>query len=76
MKMTALSDSERGRQIALQPGTCHSFVYADRKCILGKTEPNRENALSYAYQQEEIFSIGYYVLIERCDYRYISSVAM
>ncbi|KYN50748.1 hypothetical protein ALC56_10211, partial [Trachymyrmex septentrionalis] len=39
-------------------------VYADLECILRKTEPDRENASSYAYQQHEVFSIGYYV---RCS---------
>ena len=40
-------------------------VYTDLECILRKTEPDREDASSYAYQQHEVFSIGYYV---RCSY--------
>ncbi|KYN17767.1 hypothetical protein ALC57_09937, partial [Trachymyrmex cornetzi] len=40
-------------------------VYADLECVLRKTEPNKEDASSYEYQQHEVFSIGYYV---RCSY--------
>ncbi|XP_018355119.1 PREDICTED: uncharacterized protein LOC108756057 [Trachymyrmex septentrionalis] len=40
-------------------------VYADLECVLRKTEPDREDASSYAYQRHEVFSIGYYV---RCSY--------
>jgi len=37
------------------------IVYADLECVLRKTEPDREDASSYAYQQHEVFNIGYYV---------------
>ncbi|XP_018345109.1 PREDICTED: uncharacterized protein LOC108750260 [Trachymyrmex septentrionalis] len=40
-------------------------VYADLECVLRKTEPEREDASSYAYQWHEVFSISYYV---RCSY--------
>ncbi|KYN13228.1 hypothetical protein ALC57_14592 [Trachymyrmex cornetzi] len=39
-------------------------VYADLECVLCKTEPNREDASSYTYQQHEVCSIDYYV---RCS---------
>ncbi|KYN30380.1 hypothetical protein ALC56_15307 [Trachymyrmex septentrionalis] len=39
-------------------------VYADMECVLRKTEPDREDASSYAYQRHEVFSIGYM----RCSY--------
>ncbi|XP_018339057.1 PREDICTED: uncharacterized protein LOC108746654 [Trachymyrmex septentrionalis] len=35
------------------------IVYADLECVLPKTEPDREDASSYAYQRHEVFSIGY-----------------
>jgi len=41
------------------------IVYADLECVLRKTESDKENASSYAYQGHEVFSIGYYV---RCAY--------
>ena len=46
------------------------IICADLECILRKTKPNREDALSYTYQQHEVFSIGYYV---RCAYDTLSS---
>ncbi|XP_036145238.1 uncharacterized protein LOC118646436 [Monomorium pharaonis] len=39
-------------------------VYADLECVLRKTQPVTEST-TYAYQQHEVFSIGYYV---RCSY--------
>ena len=42
------------------------IVYADLGCVLRKTEPDEEYmSSSYAYQQHEVFNIGYYV---RCSY--------
>ncbi|KYN07670.1 PREDICTED: uncharacterized protein LOC108779646 [Cyphomyrmex costatus] len=42
------------------------IVYADLECVLQKTEDaSTPSALSYAYQQHEVFSIGYYV---QCSY--------
>ena len=41
------------------------IVYADLECVLRKTKSDKEDALSYAYQQHDAFSIGYYV---RCAY--------
>ena len=41
------------------------IVYADLECVLRKTESDKKDALSYAYQRHEAFSIGYYV---RCAY--------
>ncbi|XP_018404145.1 PREDICTED: uncharacterized protein LOC108780826 [Cyphomyrmex costatus] len=41
------------------------IVYADLECVLKKTEDASLSASSYAYQQHEVFSIGYYV---RCSY--------
>jgi len=46
------------------------IICADLECILRKTKPDREDALSYTYQQHEVFSIGYYV---RCAYDTLSS---
>ncbi|KYM95685.1 hypothetical protein ALC62_13666 [Cyphomyrmex costatus] len=40
-------------------------VYADLECVLRKTEDAATSTSSYAYQQHEVFSIGYYV---RCSY--------
>ncbi|KYN05093.1 hypothetical protein ALC62_04016 [Cyphomyrmex costatus] len=40
-------------------------VYADLECVLRKTENAATSTSSYAYQQHEVFSIGYYV---RCSY--------
>jgi len=37
------------------------IIYADLECILRKTESDKEDASSYAYQRHETFSIGYYV---------------
>ena len=41
------------------------IVYADLECVLRKTKSDKEDASSYAYQQHDAFSIGYYV---RCAY--------
>ncbi|XP_036144767.1 uncharacterized protein LOC118646287 [Monomorium pharaonis] len=40
------------------------IVYADLESLLRKTQPDTE-LTTYAYQQHEVFSIGYYV---RCSY--------
>ncbi|KYN05511.1 hypothetical protein ALC62_03548 [Cyphomyrmex costatus] len=40
-------------------------VYADLECVLRKTEDAATSTSSYAYQQHEVFSIGYYM---RCSY--------
>ncbi|XP_018406599.1 PREDICTED: uncharacterized protein LOC108782741 [Cyphomyrmex costatus] len=40
-------------------------VYADLECVLRKTEDAATPTSSYAYQQHEVFSTGYYV---RCSY--------
>ncbi|KYM93980.1 hypothetical protein ALC62_15425 [Cyphomyrmex costatus] len=44
-------------------------VYADLECVLRNTE-DATSSTSYAYQQHEVFSIGYYV---RCSYDNASS---
>jgi len=41
------------------------IVYVELECVLRKTESDKKDASSYAYQQHEAFSIGYYV---RCAY--------
>ncbi|KYN14583.1 hypothetical protein ALC57_13217, partial [Trachymyrmex cornetzi] len=42
------------------------IVYADLKCVLRKTEPDKVDvSTSYAYQRHEAFNIGYYV---HCSY--------
>jgi len=41
------------------------IVYADLECVLRKTESDKEDTSSYAYQQHEALSIGYYI---RCAY--------
>ncbi|XP_018317341.1 uncharacterized protein [Mycetomoellerius zeteki] len=48
------------------------IVYADLECVLQKTEDasSSSSSSSYAYQQHEVFSIGYYV---RCSYDDASS---
>jgi len=37
------------------------IIYADLECVLQKTESDMTDASSCAYQQHEVFSIGYYV---------------
>jgi len=45
---------------------CHSSsMDTDLECVLRKTESDKKDASSYAYQRHEAFSIGYYV---RCAY--------
>ena len=51
------------------------IVYADLECILHKTKSDKEDA-SYAYQEHDAFSIGYYVRCTMTRYRRITSVAM
>jgi len=54
------------------------IVYADLECVLRKTESDKKDALSYAYQRHEAFNIDYYVRCAYDDahYRRITSVAM
>jgi len=54
------------------------IVYADLECVLRKTESDKKDASSYAYQRHEVFSTGYYVRDARTTthYRRITSVAM
>jgi len=49
------------------------IVYADLECVLRKTEPDREDASSYTYQQHEAFSIGYYAIFVQ---RYIIVISI
>ncbi|KYN45471.1 hypothetical protein ALC53_00029 [Atta colombica] len=57
-----LSEDDSGSNSAtITTGNVPFIVYRDLECILRKTESDKKDASSYAYQQHEVFSIGYYI---------------